>query len=140
MEKDTILRLASIHAPVRKYDVPPRRRQADARAQAGFGSGKFLHGARNMNGAAMTETTWRTGGDTTVQRRYFISSLPARADRIPGAVREYCGVENGLERAPFGEGGSVVRVGHAGGEHVDAAAIGAESDERGEVAENRGGG
>ena len=52
----------------------------------------------NMNGAAMTESTRWADGKTTVHRRYFITSLPARADRIPGAVREHWGVENGLNR------------------------------------------
>jgi len=46
----------------------------------------------------------------------FLASLPARADRILWAVRERWGVENGLHwtpGAPFGDDGSMVRVGQA---------------------------
>ena len=50
----------------------------------------------NMNSVAMIESTRWADGKTTVHRRYFITSLPARADRILGAVREHWGVENGL--------------------------------------------
>ena len=70
----------------------------------------------NMNGAAMIESTRWADGKTTVHRRYFITSLPAQSDRILGAVREHWGVENGLHwtlGAPFGEDGSMIRIGHA---------------------------
>ena len=33
--------------PAHKYDVPPRPRDADARAESGFGSWQLLHRARN---------------------------------------------------------------------------------------------
>ena len=42
----------------------------------------------NMNSAAMIESTRWADGKTTVHRRYFITSLPAQADRILGTVRE----------------------------------------------------
>ena len=70
----------------------------------------------NMNSVAMIESTRWADGKTTVHRRYFITSLPARADRILGAVREHWGVENGLHwtlDVSFGEDGSMIRVGHA---------------------------
>ena len=70
----------------------------------------------NMNSVAMIESTRWTNGATSVHRRYFITSLPARADRILGAVREHWGVENGLHwtlDVSFGEDWSVIRVGHA---------------------------
>ena len=70
----------------------------------------------NMNSVAMIESTRWINGETSVHRRYFISSLPARADRILSAVREHWGVENGLHwtlDVSFGEDGSVIRVGHA---------------------------
>ena len=54
----------------------------------------------NMSSVAMIESTRRADGETSVHRRRFISSLPAQADRIPGAVREHWGVENGLNRTP----------------------------------------
>ena len=69
-----------------------------------------------MNSAAMIESMRWADGKTSVHRRYFITSLPVRTDRILGAVRERWGVENGLHwtlGAPFGEDGSVIRVGHA---------------------------
>jgi predicted transposase YbfD/YdcC len=37
-----------------------------------------------------------TTGKTTEEVRYFISSLPARARRLAGAVRQHWGIENGL--------------------------------------------
>jgi predicted transposase YbfD/YdcC len=37
-----------------------------------------------------------TTGQTTDEVRYFISSLPARAKRLAGAVRQHWGIENGL--------------------------------------------
>ena len=69
----------------------------------------------NMNRVAMIESTRWINGATSVHRRYFITSLPARADRILGAVRERWGVENGIPRtgASFGEDGSVIRIGRA---------------------------
>ena len=54
----------------------------------------------NMNGVAIIESTRWADGKTTVHRRRFITSLPARADRILGAVRERWGVENGLHWTP----------------------------------------
>ena len=69
-----------------------------------------------MNSVAMTESTRWANGEPSVHMRRFITSLPAQSDRIPGAVRERWGVENGLNRtlgAPFGEDGSVIRIGHA---------------------------
>ena len=62
-----------------------------------------------MNSVAMIESTRWADGKTTVHRRYFITSLPARADRILGAVREHWGVENGLHwtlDVSFGEEGA----------------------------------
>jgi predicted transposase YbfD/YdcC len=35
-------------------------------------------------------------GKTTDEVRYFISSLPAKAKRLAGAVRQHWGIENGL--------------------------------------------
>ena len=37
------IRMASVHAPVHQHSIPHRRRDADARAQAGFESGQSLH-------------------------------------------------------------------------------------------------
>ena len=70
----------------------------------------------DMNSVAMIESTRWINGATSVHRRYFITSLPARAGRILGAVREHWGVENGLHwtlGAPFGEDGSMIRIGQA---------------------------
>ena len=54
----------------------------------------------NMNSVAMTESTRWVDGEAPVHRRRFITSPPARAGRIAGAVRERWGVENGLHRTP----------------------------------------
>ena len=98
----------------------------------------------NMNSVAMIESTRWADGKTTVHRRYFITSLPARADRILGAVREHWGVEKrpslDAGRVVRGGTGGMIRIGTRRGEHVDAPTAGAESGEGGEVAENRDGG
>jgi len=56
-------------------------------------------------------------GQTTAERRYFISRLPARtAQRIAQAVRKHWGVENELHWSLdvcFGEDDSRVRIGYA---------------------------
>jgi len=57
-------------------------------------------------------------GTTTVQPRYYISSLPADAERLLDAVRSHWGVENGLHwmlDIAFREDDSRVRKGH--GQH-----------------------
>ena len=45
--KDTLVRLASVHAAVHKHDFQHRRRDEDARPQAGFDSERLIHRARN---------------------------------------------------------------------------------------------
>ena len=70
----------------------------------------------NLASVAMIESTRWADGETAVHRRYFITSLPARADRILKSVREHWGVENGLHWSldvSFGEDGSMVRMGHS---------------------------
>ena len=47
MGKDTLARLASVHAPAHRHRILHRRREADARAQSGFGTGQIIHRARN---------------------------------------------------------------------------------------------
>ena len=47
VEKDTLVQLASVHATVHKHDFPPRKRDADARAQAVFRFERLLHQAGN---------------------------------------------------------------------------------------------
>ena len=70
----------------------------------------------NMSGVAMTESIRWVNGGISFHSRRFISSLPARADRILSASGERWGVENRLHRtpgAPFGEDWSVIGVGRA---------------------------
>jgi len=56
-------------------------------------------------------------GDTrTVERRYFINSIPATADRFARAVRGHWGVENPLHwrlDVVFGDDASRIRKGNA---------------------------
>ena len=95
----------------------------------------------NMNSVAMIESTRWTNGATSDHRRYNESARSGGQDSggCPRAL-------GSGERSSLGAG-RVVRGGREhdqgrtrGGEHVDAPTIGAELGERGEFAENRGGG
>ena len=80
----------------------------------------------------MVEGERRMGGKTTVESRYYISSLPNDASKLLDAVRSHWGIENKLHWSldvTFNEDGSRVRSGN-GAENVSvAAAHGAESAE-----------
>jgi predicted transposase YbfD/YdcC len=60
---------------------------------------------------------WRTeGAETSYERRYYVSSLPAQAGRLNRLVRNHWGIENSLHWCldiAFREDDSRVRSGHA---------------------------
>jgi predicted transposase YbfD/YdcC len=49
-----------------------------------------------MRSSAMVEATREIGDKVSVERRYFVSSLPPDAARIGHAVRPHWGIENGM--------------------------------------------
>lgn len=69
-----------------------------------------------LNTVAMIEETREIGDKISIERRFFISSLPADAQRIAGAVRAHWLIENALHwtlDVVFNEDGSRVRKDHA---------------------------
>lgn len=69
-----------------------------------------------LNTVAMIEETRKIGGIVSIERRFFISSLPADAKKIARAVRAHWSVENALHwtlDAVFNEDQSRVRKGNA---------------------------
>lgn len=69
-----------------------------------------------LTSVGMIEERRETGQKVEVERRFFISSLPADAKRIASAVRDHWLVENGLHwilDVVFNEDGSRVRKGNA---------------------------
>jgi len=65
---------------------------------------------------AMIEETQEKNGETSIARRFFISSLPANAERIAKAVRDHWLIENGLHwtlDVVFNEDNSRVRKDNA---------------------------
>ena len=64
----------------------------------------------------MVEATRTVGEKTSVERRYYISSLPADAARLAEAVRGYWSIENELHwvlDVAFREDENRIRMGHA---------------------------
>lgn len=64
----------------------------------------------------MIEETWDGGGKVSIDRRFFISSLPADAQSVAQAVRAHWSVENALHLTlyvVFNEDHSRVRKDHA---------------------------
>jgi predicted transposase YbfD/YdcC len=51
---------------------------------------------QDLRTIAMIKAKRQTPEETTIEVRYFISSLPSQAERILGAARTYWGIENGL--------------------------------------------
>ena len=49
---------------------------------------------RGLRSMGMVEATRTSNGKTTVERRYYISSLPANAEQLATAVRGHWGIEN----------------------------------------------
>jgi predicted transposase YbfD/YdcC len=64
----------------------------------------------------MVEATRTLGDKTTVERRYYISSLPPDATRLAEAVRGHWGIENQLHwvlEVALRDDDSCLRTGHA---------------------------
>jgi predicted transposase YbfD/YdcC len=63
----------------------------------------------------VVESSREVKGQITVERRHYISSLPADAEEFARAVRGHWGIENSLHYvldAAFGEDGSRLRKEH----------------------------
>jgi len=83
-----------------------------------FDAGQHLYKAEQWAGLqsfAVVERTRIVEGKTTVERRHYISSLPADADKIAHAVRSHWEVENRLHwclDVQFGDDYARARSGH----------------------------
>lgn len=81
--------------------------------------GEWLEGAENWAGLASiaaVELVREEKGETTTERRYFISTLPADAEKLAKAVRAHWSVENSLHwvlDVVFGEDAARARTKNA---------------------------
>jgi predicted transposase YbfD/YdcC len=68
-----------------------------------------------LRSIGMVEATRTLGGETTVEQRFYLTSLPPDASRFARAVRNHWGIENQLHwtlDVTFGEDQSRLRTGH----------------------------
>jgi len=71
---------------------------------------------KNLKSIVMVESTRIIGDKTTVETRYYISSLPADIVKLAKAIRSHCGIENKLHwilDVTFNEDQSRIRKGNA---------------------------
>jgi predicted transposase YbfD/YdcC len=69
-----------------------------------------------LRSVAMVESVRQVGGKTSIERRYYLSSLPLEVETLARAVRSHWGVENKVHwimDVCFGEDLSRARAGHA---------------------------
>ena len=75
-----------------------------------------LQAWEGLRSVGVVELEKTENGKTTIERRYFISSLALDVIKFAGAVRDHWSVENQLHwvlDVSFGEDQSCVRAGHA---------------------------
>ena len=71
---------------------------------------------KNLRSIGMVESIRRDNGENTIERRYYLSSLPRDAPTFARAVRQHWGVENNLHWSldvTFGEDQSRARTQNA---------------------------
>ena len=71
---------------------------------------------KGLQSIGMVERTCETAGSVEVERRFFLTSLPADADKFASAVRSHWGIENTLHwrlDVTFNEDASSIRKGSA---------------------------
>jgi predicted transposase YbfD/YdcC len=100
-------------------DKPGRHGRTEIRRCWAYDCAERLYKHAQWDGLqsfAIVERTRTVGERTTIERRYYISSLPADAERIARAVRSHWEVENRLHwclDVQFNEDQSTVRTGYA---------------------------
>jgi len=110
---DTPVETRTVDKDHGRLEIRTCRATDDPRVLAWLDPERAWTGLRSV--AAVTGER-RIGEEVTVETRYYLSSLPADAERIGQAVRAHWGIENGLHWVldmAFREDESRVRSGHA---------------------------
>lgn len=105
--------LVSTHTTDKEHGRLEVRRYWQSQKLDWFADGPKWEGLKSVG---VVEARRTVGGKESVERRYYLSSLPADAAQFARAVRGHWGVENGLHwvlDVVFGEDQSRARTGHA---------------------------